>query len=114
QGVIFTRMRYLPASRLNAVHLTHCLIGDGCVIGEGATITHSVIGLRTQIGKNVKITDSVIIGADRYEVEEEKRQDRRRDFPLLGIGENTEIEHAIVDKDARIGANVKIVNRDRA
>jgi glucose-1-phosphate adenylyltransferase len=112
-GVIFTRMRYLPASRVNASHLTSCLVSDGCVIGEGASITRCVLGIRTQIGKNVTLSNSVVIGADWYETEEEKQDNRRRDQPSLGIGDGSVIENAIVDKDARIGANVRIVNRDK-
>ena len=112
-GVIYTRMRYLPASRMNGATLKNCLISDGCTIGEGATITHSVVGVRTQIGRNVKITNSVVIGADRFETVEEREEDRRRGVPSLGVGDNSVIDGAIVDKDACIGANVRIVNRDR-
>jgi glucose-1-phosphate adenylyltransferase len=112
-GVIFTRMRYLPASRINAAKLEHALVSDGCVIGEGTTITRSVVGVRTQIGKNTRISDSVIIGLDGYESPEEKASNARRGVPNKGIGDNTVIDHAILDKDAAIGNNVRILNADR-
>jgi glucose-1-phosphate adenylyltransferase len=111
-GVIYTRMRYLPASRLNAAELRHCLISDGCVVGEGTSIDRCVIGVRTQIGKNVQLRDTVLIGADGYETPEQKRDNRRRGVPDLGVGDGAVIQHAILDKDARVGANVRIVNRD--
>jgi glucose-1-phosphate adenylyltransferase len=111
-GVIFTRMRYLPASRINAAKLEHALISDGCVIGEGTTITRSVVGVRTQIGKNTRISDSVIIGLDGYESPEERASNARRGVPNKGIGDNTVIDHAILDKDAAIGNNVRILNAD--
>lgn len=110
EGVIYTRMRYLPASRMNGVSLNQTLISDGCVIGEGTTINRCVIGIRTQIGHGVTLRDSVVIGADRYERAAERAEDRRRGLPSLGIGDGSVIERAIIDKDARVGANVRIVN----
>jgi glucose-1-phosphate adenylyltransferase len=113
EGVIYTRMRYLPASRVHGVHLRHCLISDGCVIGDGTSIDRCVVGVRTQIGKNVELRNTILIGADGYETLEEKQDDRRRGLPNLGVGDGAVIENAILDKDARIGANVRIVNRDK-
>ncbi len=113
EGVIYTRMRYLPASRVNAVQLKHCLISDGCVIGAGASLDRCVIGVRTQIGRNVKLRDTVCIGADGYETPEEKNDNLRRGVPNLGVGDGAIIENAILDKDVRIGLSVKIINRDK-
>src|SRR5215468_3646521 len=36
EGVIYTRMRFLPASRIQGARMRHCLISDGCVIESGA------------------------------------------------------------------------------
>jgi glucose-1-phosphate adenylyltransferase len=113
EGVIYTRMRYLPASRVNNATIEHGLISDGCTIGAGTTIQRCVLGVRTQIGRNAKLRDSVLIGADRFETPAERAENQRRGLPNLGIGDGTVIEHAIVDKDARIGANVRIVNKGR-
>jgi glucose-1-phosphate adenylyltransferase len=112
EGVIYTRMRYLPASRMNNVHLRNSLIADGCVIGDGTTIDRCVVGVRTQIGRKVQLKNTVLIGADGYETPEEKHDNLRRGVPNLGVGDGAIIENAILDKDARIGANVRIVNRD--
>jgi glucose-1-phosphate adenylyltransferase len=113
EGVIYTRMRYLPASRINHAVLDHALIADGCVIGAGTKITHSVIGVRTHIGNNAVIKNSVIIGADGYESAQEKAENLRRGLPNVGIGDNASIENAILDKDARIGAGARLCNRDK-
>ncbi len=113
EGLIYTRMRYLPASRINAAVLDHALISDGCAINSGTKITRSVIGIRTQIGKNVSIKNSVIIGADRYETALEKSENQRRGLPNVGIGDNSVIDNAILDKDARVGANVHLFNKDK-
>ena len=109
-GVIYTRMRYLPASRIDAAKLDRALVADGCVIGEGTTITRSVIGVRSQIGKNSKIANSVVIGIDNYESPADKVANSHRGVPNLGIGDNCVVENAILDKDAAIGNNVRIVN----
>ncbi|HZZ77790.1 MAG TPA: glucose-1-phosphate adenylyltransferase [Gemmataceae bacterium] len=113
EGVIYTRMRYLPASRASNAVLDHALMADGCVVGPGTRIQHSVIGVRTQIGQNVTIRDSVIIGADGYETAQEKADNQRRGLPNIGIGDGAIIENAILDKDARIGAKVHLCNKEK-
>src|SRR5262249_18898837 len=107
EGVIYTRMRFLPASRMNAARLDHCLVSDGCFIGAVTTIHRCVVGIRTQIGRNVTLKNTVIIGADRYSTPEEIEENRRSGLPNVGIGDGTVIENAIVDKDSRIGANCR-------
>lgn len=111
EGVIYTRMRYLPASRISGSTLEQCLISDGCVVMAGARIERSVIGIRSRIGRNSVVRDTVMIGADQYETEAERKQNRERGIPDLGVGDGSVIERAILDKDCRIGQNVRIVNR---
>jgi glucose-1-phosphate adenylyltransferase len=111
EGVIYTHMRYLPASRVSGAALRQCLISDGCVVQAGTRIERSVVGLRSRIGSGVTLRDSVILGADRFETDAERAANRQRGLPDLSIGDRTVIEQAIVDKDARIGHDVRIVNR---
>jgi glucose-1-phosphate adenylyltransferase len=111
EGVIYTRMRYLPASRISASHLEHCLISDGCVVESDARLERCVVGVRSRIGRNVTVRDTVIIGADHFETEGERTANLARGLPNLGVGDGTIIERAILDKDCRIGRNVQIVNR---
>ncbi|NOH01273.1 MAG: glucose-1-phosphate adenylyltransferase [Chloroflexi bacterium] len=96
---IYTDMRYLPASIVEACHLTDVLIAEGSRILR-SEITHSIIGIRSQIAAGCVIKDSIMMGADYYE----------RDWGGLpiGIGANSHIEGAILDKNARIGENVTI------
>ena len=75
EGVIYTRMRYLPASRIDAAKLEHCLISDGCVVGSGSSINRCVLGVRTQIGRNASVRNTVLIGADRFETAAEKARE---------------------------------------
>jgi glucose-1-phosphate adenylyltransferase len=109
-GVIYTRMRFLPASRINAATLQDCLVSDGCVVQPGTRIERSVVGVRSRIGQNVTLRDSVVIGADRFQTQTEREEDRRRGIPSFGVGDGSIIERAILDKDCRIGKNVRIVN----
>jgi glucose-1-phosphate adenylyltransferase len=111
EGVIYTRMRFLPASRISEARVEQCLISDGCVIQPGTRIERCVLGVRSRIGRNVTLRNTVVIGADRYETDAERAENARRGYPCLGIAEGSVIERAILDKDCRIGRNVQIINR---
>jgi glucose-1-phosphate adenylyltransferase len=107
---IFTRPRYLPCSRISGATVTNSLVSDGCVIGRGSTIEHSVIGIRAQIAENVRIRNTYIMGTDLYEQSRHVAENLRLGQPPLGVGANSVIENAIIDKNARIGRNVQIRN----
>src|SRR6516162_339227 len=109
EGVIYTRMRFLPASRVSGATLRATLISDGCLIEEGARVERSVVGVRSHIGRNAQISDSVLIGADRYETDAERARNRARGIPDPGVGHDAVIERAILDKDCRVGHNVRLV-----
>jgi glucose-1-phosphate adenylyltransferase len=111
EGVIYTRMRFLPASRVCGANLKQALISDGCVILEGAHIERAVIGVRSRIGRNVTLRDTVLMGADRYETDAEREANRARGIPDILVGDNCVIERAILDKECRVGNNVTIVNK---
>lgn len=110
EGVIYTRMRFLPASRICAASVRECLISDGCIVQEGAMLERCIAGVRSRIGHNVVLRDTVLIGADRFETDQERQSNRQRGVPDLGIGDGSVIEKAIIDKDCRIGRNVRITN----
>ena len=110
-GVIYTRMRFLPPSRIVGATVENSLVSDGCLVQSGARLIRSVIGVHGQIGPNVTVRDTVMVGADRYETDEERNNDRSLGVPSFGIGEGSIIEGAILDKDVRIGRNVRIINR---
>jgi glucose-1-phosphate adenylyltransferase len=104
---IFSRPRYLPGSKVNGAHIEHAVITDGCIINS-ATIRTTIVGLRTFIGSGTELNRVIILGCDFYESEASIRQQEREGRPRIGIGENCKIENAIIDKNARIGNNVKI------
>jgi glucose-1-phosphate adenylyltransferase len=107
QAPIYTHARYLPASKIVYAQLSRASIADGCII-VGATIEHSIIGIRSRIEPGVTIKDSIVMGLDDYETLDQLHSSTARGVPALGIGRNTYIERAIVDKNARIGENVRI------
>lgn len=109
---IYSRARFLPPTRIDGASITNSLIADGCRVAKGATIRNSVIGLRCTIGENVTIENSIIMGVDEYETTRELADDRRFDRPPIGIGAESTIIGAIVDKNCRIGRGVRIENRD--
>jgi glucose-1-phosphate adenylyltransferase len=110
-GIIYTRMRFLPASRVSGARMSQCLISDGCIIQEGADLKGCVIGVRSRISKHVTIRDTIILGADRFETDADRRANRNGNRPDLVVGEGALIERAILDKECRIGRNVRIVNQ---
>ncbi len=104
---IYTHIRNLPSSKLNMATMNRATACEGCVITE-ATITDSVIGIRSIIEKNTQLVGVISMGADYYETEEEKANNLKKGIPNIGIGENTRIRKAIIDKNARIGNNCSI------
>ncbi|MBT9312489.1 glucose-1-phosphate adenylyltransferase [Leptothoe kymatousa] len=108
---IYTRARYLPPSKVWNSKITESIVGDGCILKE-CSIHRTVIGLRQRIGANCEIEDALLMGADYYESSSEGQQHLTRGKIPVGIGEGTIIKQAIVDKNARIGRNVKIVNKE--
>jgi glucose-1-phosphate adenylyltransferase len=99
---IYTHARFLPGSIIVGAQLKDVSLADGCFIGE-AEIDCSVIGLRSQIQDGSVVKNTVIMGADYYE------EDKNTSSPVpIGIGINSRIDGAIIDKNARIGSNVVI------
>ncbi|MDB9524728.1 glucose-1-phosphate adenylyltransferase [Oscillatoria sp. CS-180] len=109
---IYTRARYLPPTKQLKCTVTESMISEGCVLKE-CEIVNSVIGIRSRIESGCSIKDSLIMGADYYQSNFERESSCDATAVPLGIGENSIIEKAIVDKNAHIGCNVKIVNKDR-
>jgi glucose-1-phosphate adenylyltransferase len=109
EAPVFTRARYLPPSKVEESEINDTIISDGCII-TGAKVNSSVIGLRSRISKGVQMDSSYMMGADYYQTFEEMRVDRDKGLPRVGIGEGTQVRRAIIDKNARIGKNARLLN----
>jgi glucose-1-phosphate adenylyltransferase len=105
---IYTRPRFLPPARIAGATITNSVIADGCFIEEGSVIENSVVGLRCRIGRNVTIRNSVLMGADLYESDGQRDKLAAAGKPALGIGNGSYVEGAILDKNCRVGANVRV------
>ena len=103
-------MNVLP-SNLENVKIKNVLMGPGCTILDSG-ISDSIIGSRSIIGKGCNITESILMGADYFEAEKHFIKPTSPTFPPVGIGARTTIHKAIIDKNARIGADCQLTNRE--
>jgi glucose-1-phosphate adenylyltransferase len=104
---IFTRPRFLPASKINGAHVDHAIISDGCIINY-AHISRSIVGLRSLVDRGSSLHRVVMLGGDYFESQASIAKSMAENTPRIGIGRNTRIENAIIDKNARIGNNCVI------
>ena len=109
EAPLFTRPRHLPPSKMDNCEIRDSIISDGCII-IGAKINRSLIGLRSRVGEGSQIDSAIMMGADYYQTLEDMLADRDADRPRAGVGERTIIRRAIVDKNARIGKDVRLLN----
>jgi glucose-1-phosphate adenylyltransferase len=109
EAPVYTRARYLPPSKIENSEINDSIISDGCIV-IGAKITNSVVGLRSRISKGVQLDAAYMMGADYYQTFEDMRSDLTKGVPRVGIGEGSIIRRAIVDKNARIGSGVRLLN----
>jgi glucose-1-phosphate adenylyltransferase len=109
---IYSQCLTLPASKVIESRIEKAVLSEGSIISN-ANITHSLIGIRSRIEAGVEIKDSIIMGADLYQCDDDLRADLNIKIPHVGIGANTRIIGASVDKNARIGKNVVISNEGK-
>ncbi|HXG94763.1 MAG TPA: glucose-1-phosphate adenylyltransferase [Blastocatellia bacterium] len=109
EAPMYTRPRYLPGSKLLDCQIQSSIITEGCII-NGATVKDSIIGIRSRIEHGSRLEGVLMMGADLYQTIDEMQADIERGYPRVGVGANTFIRRAIIDKNARIGSGVRIVN----
>lgn len=104
---IFSRSRMLPPVKISGTQIDSSILADGAII-HASKIANSVIGIRTRIGSGSEIVSTYIMGSDYYETIEEMAHSLVRGIPKIGVGDNCFIKNAIIDKNCRIGNDVKI------
>jgi glucose-1-phosphate adenylyltransferase len=109
---IYTRRRDLPATKFNSCTLRGTITADGCII-TNATVDNSLVGIRTILQSGTQLSGVICMGSDYYETAEQRADNRNAGIPDLGIGAETHICRAIIDKDARIGSGCRIGVGDR-
>ena len=101
---IYTHARYLPATKIIKSRIERSILADGCIIND-AVIEHSVVGVRSRIQSGATILQALVMGQDYYDSPERAPLPGA---PTMGIGHGAWIERTIVDKNARIGDDVRI------
>ncbi|KAL4317859.1 hypothetical protein GQ457_18G017150 [Hibiscus cannabinus] len=107
----YTSPRYLPPTKIDKCRIKDALISHGCFLRE-CTVQHSVIGERSRLDSGVVLQDTVMLGADYYQTETEIASLLADNKVPIGIGHNTKIRNCIIDKNAKIGKDVVIANKD--
>ena len=104
---IYSRARYLPASKINRCSINHVIVGDGCIITD-SYLKRCVIGIRSTLREQTRLENVVMMGSDTFESAADRARNREQGIPDIGVGMNCEIKNAIIDKGARIGDNVRL------
>lgn len=104
---IYTRPRMLPPAKISGTTLEKTLVAEGSIV-NASRIENSVIGIRARIGHGTTLVSTYIMGSDYYETLPEITNAKQKGIPLLGIGDRCYIRNAILDKNVRIGDDVRI------
>ena len=102
---VYTRARILPTTKISGTTLNNSVIADGCII-NAAKIERSVIGIRSRIGDESTVINTYMMGSDYYETLDDIKSGSVS--VLMGIGKRCFIKNAIIDKNCRIGDDVRI------
>jgi glucose-1-phosphate adenylyltransferase len=105
--LVYTRARYLPASKINSVRIDRGIMAGGCIV-SACDFERVVIGVRSVVKHGTRFKNVVMMGGDYFEDDEDRQQNRDLQRPDIGVGSNCVIENAIIDKNARIGDNVRL------
>jgi len=111
---VYTHARFLPPTRIGRATIEQSLLAEGCIVADGAVIENSILGVRCRIGRDVTIRNSVLLGNDFYQASGEFPETAVTESIPIGIGEGSLIDGAIVDKNCRIGRNVRILPGEAA
>ena len=106
-NVVYTRPRMLPPAKISGTTLEKTLIAEGSII-NASRLEHCVVGIRTRIGYGTTVVNSYIMGNDYYETIEVMQENVSKGIPKIGIGERCYIKDALIDKNCRIGNDVRI------
>ena len=111
QAPIYTNRRHLPSTKVNSSSVRSSILAEGSIIDD-SELDRTIVGIRSIISGGSRIYQSILMGADYYESDASRSENERLGIPNVGIGRNCLIQNAIIDKNARIGDNSVLVNRD--
>lgn len=108
KNVVYTRARMLPPAKISGTTLEKTIIAEASII-NASRIENSVIGIRSRIGHGTNIVSCYMMGADYFETLEEIEESKKSGKPNIGVGERCYLKNCIIDKNCRIGNDVKII-----
>ncbi|XP_021896770.1 glucose-1-phosphate adenylyltransferase large subunit 1-like [Carica papaya] len=111
QTPFYTSPRFLPPTKIEKCKIVDAIISHGCFLRE-CTVQHSIVGERSRLDYGVELQDTLMLGADYYQTESEIAALLAEGKVPMGIGRDTKIKNCIIDKNAKIGKNVVIMNKD--
>jgi glucose-1-phosphate adenylyltransferase len=109
---IYTHRRHLPSTKVNNSSVRSSILSEGSIIDD-SEIDRSIVGIRTVISARTRVYQSILMGADFYETNEQKTQNQKAGIPDIGLGRGCLIRGAIIDKNARIGEDSIIANTEQ-
>ena len=104
---IYSKPRNLAASKLNSCTVDHSIVAEGCIVTR-TQLNRCIIGIRSIIRGGSQLENVYMMGADHYETMEQMAQNENNHFPNIGIGRDSYIRNAILDRNVRIGNNVRL------
>ena len=108
---IYTSPRFLPPAQMGGARVKDTIVSHGASMGSGCEVESAIVGLRSRLESGVKLKNVMMMGSDFYESDEQRGALVAAGKVPVGIGANTVVENAIIDKNARIGSNCKILNK---
>ncbi|KAI3464927.1 hypothetical protein Pfo_021590 [Paulownia fortunei] len=107
----YTSPRFLPPTKVEKCRIVDAIISHGCFLRE-CSVEHSIVGVRSRLDYGVELKDTMMMGADYYQTESEIASLLAEGKVPIGVGHNTKISNCIIDKNAKIGKDVIIRNKD--
>jgi len=104
---IYTHARCLPGVQISDAHIKNAIICEGSRVTK-ATINKTIVGIRSIIHPGAVLDQVIMLGAESFDAE-----NPGDGGPKIGIGEKSNISHAIIDHNARIGRGVVIKGSKR-
>ncbi|HZY10852.1 MAG TPA: glucose-1-phosphate adenylyltransferase [Bacteroidota bacterium] len=109
---IYTRQRFLPPSKILHCSIEESMICDGCIV-RGARLKKSIVGIRSRISEQSVLEETLLMGADYFQSDDDRASNLAAGNPPVGIGAHSVIHRAIIDKNVHIGKNVQIINKNK-
>ncbi|KAL3639137.1 Glucose-1-phosphate adenylyltransferase large subunit 2, chloroplastic/amyloplastic [Castilleja foliolosa] len=107
----YTSPRFLPPTKVEKCKIVDAIVSHGCFLRE-CSVEHSIVGVRSRLDYGVELKDTMMMGADYYQTESEIASLLAEGKVPIGVGQNTKISNCIIDKNAKIGKDVIIANKD--